>query len=123
MKVNPNGVFNPPNKCDFCRDSIKEMDIVLRRDGIICWVMYNTGEHGLTTFLPDLWGQHSVSDDYNYDLSYYDSNWDRYDIVGVARFETNWWAMVAMKNYLDAVKNHESVENIMNKWNWVYYNR
>lgn len=84
---------------------LKEMDIVVRRDGMLCWVLYNSIEGGLYTFHHCMYAQYAVNkyfNNFNYgkNVEHFIPKRDsQYDIIAVIRPKTYWHAINAMRNY------------------------
>lgn len=107
-------------------NDLKELDIVRRRDGKVCWVLENETEKKLETFLPSMWGQHMLyhyNDDFTYgkDVKYptqYDS---KYDIVAVSKSRSAWKALHLMREYEKAIrdKDEKYIEECMAAFNWI----
>lgn len=104
-----------------------EMDIVLRRDDRVNWVLRNEFTGKLQTFDVNLWGQHRLSDYYD-DLSYgngvqyFNKERDcRYDIVAVCRPRSNWYALHRMHDYSVAIRGGDinDIKDCISRFDWV----
>ena len=112
---------------------LKEMDIVLRKDGRVCWVLKNDYTHKMQLFLPDMWGQSELSnyyDDFTYgkDVEHYNEKRDSMnDIVAVCRPKSPWGAIHLMRTYELALRSKDEdssqeLEEAMKEFNWVFVN-
>lgn len=111
---------------------LKEMDLVLRRDGKICWILRNEFTHELQSFSYNLWGQqtmHNYSDDFIYGKNrkdYQGSELDKqYDIVAVYRPRSMWKVLEIMYVYVVAVRENDRdrIEEIIKNVDWIYVNK
>lgn len=112
---------------------LKEMDIVLRKDGRVCWILRNDYSHKLQLFLPDMWGQSELSayyDDFTYgkNVEHYNEKRDSMnDIVAVCRPKSPWKAIHLMRTYELALRSKDEdssqeLEEAMKEFKWVYVN-
>ena len=96
-------------------NDLREMDIVLRKDGSVLWVLRNDYTYKLQTFTFDMWGQHelchyNLNFTYGKDVKYFDSRRDnKLDIVAVCRPVSKWKALALMHYYYMA--KHDMEQN------------
>lgn len=110
---------------------LKEMDIVLRRDGQVCWILRNETTQTLETFLPDMWGQHMLSD-YRINFDYGTPGLTRreremnrrYDIIAVSKSRSNWKSIDNMRRYEIAKRDGDEAEikDALSHFDWIYLN-
>lgn len=108
---------------------LKEMDIVLRRDGRVCWVLKNEYSGLLQTFLPDMWGQHEIKDydeKFRYKGDLILSRRERqpnirYDIVAVSKSRSPWKSIYNMREYEKSLKSNdqEDKDRVWEEFNWI----
>ena len=108
---------------------LQPMDVVLRRDGKVCWILENEYTHKLQSFGHNLWGQQVIcdySDDFiygknrtNYQSSVLDT---QYDIVAVHRPRSAWKALDIMYRYGAARDrgDRDWMREIVNEIDWIY---
>ena len=108
---------------------LKEMDIVRRRDGSVCWILQNEYTKELQTFSLQLWGQHRLSNYYDNfkfgkNVDNFNSKRDsRYDIVEVSKAarRSTWKALQLMHDYI-RIYNSEKTEEIvccLKEFDWI----
>ena len=115
---------------------LQEMDIVLREDGHICWVLQNSFTNKYQTFSLSMWGQHELSD-YNQDFTYGNGvNYfikerdSKYNIVGVCRPMSKWHAIKLVRDYEMAVDRYDETDEesvldlkkALDAFKWEYVN-
>ena len=83
------------------REDIKECDVLLLRNGNVRIVLYNEVYCELTTFMKDMWCEHSLMN-YTSDFKYEKDN--SYDIVEVYRYST-------IRNAMSCVVHNEIVHS------------
>jgi len=112
-------------------NDIKEMDIVLRRDGKVCWVLRNESSGLLETFLPDMWGQQYIKD-YDDQFRYKGEECSRlsrrerapyrkYDIVAISPSRSCWKSIYNMRTYDHSLKSNDQEEKDIawENFNWI----
>ena len=107
-------------------NDLEEMDIVLRRDGKVCWVLRNETTKRLQTFLPDMWGQHELRHYYpNFKYGKYVRHYslrdDNNDILAVCKPRSKWKALQLMHDYeaLRLQGNELALKEFMKEFNWI----
>lgn len=107
-------------------EQLKEMDIVLRRDGKICWIMKNENTQRMQTFALGLYGQHELLDyeDFVYgkNVKHFNPERDKkYDIVSVCQTRSPWHAIHLVRNYELALKSEddEAIKQALADFSWV----
>ena len=114
---------------------LKPMDIVLRRDGQVLWVLQNDYTKEIMTFLPDMWGQQLISD-YDDKFQYKGLDMSRMsrserekhkkkegskDIMAVSKCRSYWKSINLMREYELAKKkdDRECLEACMKEFQWI----
>jgi hypothetical protein len=112
---------------------LQEMDVVLRRDGVVCMVLKDEIVGKLRLFGLNLQGFHLLKD-YKYDFTYGTDviledldekeleNIRKYDIVAVSGLDSTFRKLLVMKNYEKSlgVMDVESVDIWLRSFQWIY---
>ena len=105
-------------------NALEEMDIVLRRDGEVCWVLRNEYTKQLQTFSLNMWGQHELRHYYPYFKYGKDVMCslkdNRYDILAVCKPRSKWKALQLMHDYESVLhQGSETISRFMKEFNWI----
>ena len=112
-----------------------EMDIVLKRNGMVCWVLKNDFDHDLQLFNVDLWGQQKLR---NYDSKFRYTGgenlslmskrerkpYQEHDIIAIYKSESKWKLLNLMYNYKSIMKsNNKNIIERMSEFDWQFINK
>lgn len=106
---------------------LQEMDLVMTRSGVVCWVLRNKYTHELQTYYYNMWGHCELGnyyDDFTYgkNVKYFNKKRDcSKDIIKVSKFRSQWKSIWLMRNYENALRSgdQEAIIDALKEFNWI----